>query len=161
MVFGEAEFSDLETKTFLVPERLDTGVYMALFPEVSVSIVCRKHHGYPIVSCAYRWLFIASAIFNFHIIQYLLSHLQRAGECLPHATKNRYDLIGEKGDATFHLRALRYHFRPRSIPSRSYNKDYISYFCFNIVLMSCNIFLGIYALIVSPTITYPSKVLNH
>jgi hypothetical protein len=33
------------------------------------------------------WLFIASAIFYFHSNEFLLSHLLRAGESLPRATK--------------------------------------------------------------------------
>ena len=46
-----------------------------------------------------HWLFIVSAIFNFHSNEFLLSHLYRAGECLPRATKRRYSLTGEKRDS--------------------------------------------------------------
>jgi hypothetical protein len=31
-----------------------------------------------------------------------------AGECLPHATKKEYGLMGEKRDAAFHLWVFRY-----------------------------------------------------
>ena len=67
MVFGEAEFAELKAKAFQVMERLDTGVDVALFSEVAVSVVCRNHHGYPVVSCVMRQLFIASANYIFHI----------------------------------------------------------------------------------------------
>ena len=73
VVFGEAEFAECKAKAFQVPERLETGVDVALFSEVSVSFMCWKHHGDPVVSCVMCWLFIASAIFNFHSNEFLLS----------------------------------------------------------------------------------------
>ena len=66
VVFGEAEFAKLKTKAFQIPERLGTDIDVALFSEVSVSFMCWKHHGYPVVSCVDRWLFIATAIYIFH-----------------------------------------------------------------------------------------------
>ena len=68
MVFSEAEFAELKAKSFEVSERLDTGIDVTLFPEITVPVVCRKHHSYPIVSCVMRQLFIASAIYIFHRI---------------------------------------------------------------------------------------------
>ncbi len=44
---------------------------------------------------------------------------------VPRATKNRYILIREKMDATFHPRVLRNCFRLRSILSRNYKKAYL------------------------------------
>ena len=119
MVFSKAEFAELKTKTFQVPKRLNAGVYVALFSKISVSVVGGKHHCQPVITGVTRNLFRATAIYNIHN-RFFLSHQYRAGRCLPRATKNRYSLIGEKMDATFHLRVLRYRFRPRSIRSRSY-----------------------------------------
>ena len=68
MVFGETEFTKLETKAFQIMERLNAGVDVALFSEVPVSVVRGKHHGDPVVSCVSRWLFIATAIYIFHTI---------------------------------------------------------------------------------------------
>ena len=107
MVFGEAEFAELKPKAFQVMERLDTGVNVALFSEVSVSVVCWKHHGYPVVSCVSRWLFIASAIYIFHKVFFSCRVLKGQAESLPHATKKEYGLSGEKETAS-HLRALRF-----------------------------------------------------
>ena len=68
VVFAKAKFAILKTKVFQVVECLGAGVDVALFSEVSVSFMRRKHHGHPVVSCVSRWLFIASAVFYFHIV---------------------------------------------------------------------------------------------
>jgi hypothetical protein len=41
---------------------------MALFFEVAISVMCRKHHGDLVVSCVMRQLFIAFATYIFHIL---------------------------------------------------------------------------------------------
>jgi len=102
MVFGKTKFAELKPKTFQVMERLDTGINVALFSEVAVSVVCGKHHGYPVVSCVMRWLFIASAIYIFHI--FYVSCRTFIGQILsglPRATKKEYGLAGEKQRCSF------------------------------------------------------------
>jgi hypothetical protein len=47
-------------------ERSDAGIDVALFSEVSVSVMSGKHHGDPVVSCVMHWLFIASATYIIH-----------------------------------------------------------------------------------------------
>jgi hypothetical protein len=103
----ESELTKLEPESFEFTESLGAGVDVGLFSETVVSALGVKFHGDPVVSCVMRWFFIASAIFYFHSNEFLLSHLYRAGECLPRATKRRYSLTGEKRDAAFLLRVLR------------------------------------------------------
>jgi len=79
---------------------------VSLFSKISVSITGGKHHRNAVVSCVSRWLFIATAMYIFHTKFFSSRTIYRAGECLPRATKNTYDLIGEKRDATFHLMAV-------------------------------------------------------
>jgi len=107
MVFSEAEFAELKTKTFQIPKRLNAGIYVSLFSKISVSIMGGKHHCHPVVSCVSRWLFIATAIYIFHTKFSPVAPSRGQAKCLPRATKNKYGLIGEKRDATFHLRVLR------------------------------------------------------
>ncbi len=66
MVFSEAEFAELESKAFQVVECLDASIDMALFSEVPISVMCGKHHSYPVVSSVMYWLFMATAIYNIH-----------------------------------------------------------------------------------------------
>ena len=106
MVFSEAEFAELKTKTFQISKRLNAGVYVALFSKISVSIMGGKHHRQPVVSCVNRWLFIATAMYMFHTKFSPVAPSIGQAKCLPRATK-KYCLIGEKRDATFHLRVLR------------------------------------------------------
>ena len=108
MVLSEAEFTELKTKTFQVPKRLSAGVDVALFSKISVSIMGGKHHNHPVVSCVSRWLFIATAIYIFHTKFSPVAPPIGQAKCLPRATKKRYSLIGEKRDATFHLRVFHF-----------------------------------------------------
>ncbi len=87
VVFGEAEFAELKTKAFQVPERLGTGVDVALFSEVSVSFVCWKHHSDPVIAGVMHNFFRAYAIYIFHKDFFSGRVIEGAGECLPHATK--------------------------------------------------------------------------
>ena len=93
---SEAELTELEPERFEFTKSFNAAIDVRLLSETVVSTFGVKFHGYPVVSCVMGWLFKASAIFNFHSNEFLLSHLYRAGECLPRATKNRYGLTGEK-----------------------------------------------------------------
>jgi hypothetical protein len=73
MVFSEAEFIELKTKTFQVSKRLNAGVYVALFSKISVSIMGGKHHRHPVIAGVTRNLFRATAIYNIHIFFFFLS----------------------------------------------------------------------------------------
>jgi hypothetical protein len=106
VVFSEAEFAELNAKAFKVPERLDTGVDVAFFSEVPVSFVCWKHHGHPVIAGVIRNLLELSLHTTLIILYFSCRVREGAGECLPHATKRRYGLSGEKRDATFHLMAV-------------------------------------------------------
>jgi hypothetical protein len=110
MVFGEAEFAELKTETFQFPKCFYTGVNMTLFSEVSISIMCRKHHRYPVVSCVMRQLFIASATYIFHNFEFscrifigqTLSGLPRATKKdIGWLTKNRGDFSSAGLSLTF------------------------------------------------------------
>ena len=106
MVFSEAEFTELKTKTFQVSKRLNAGVYVALFSKISVSIMGGKHHRHPVVSCVSRWLFIATAMYIFHTkFSPVAPSIGQANAC--RVRQKEHGLSGEKRDATFHLRVLR------------------------------------------------------
>ena len=107
MVEGKAKVAELKPEAFQVVKRLDADVDVDLFSKAFISVVGDEHHSHPVVTGVTRNLFRATAIYIIHIFFDLLSRLYRAGESLPHATKNRYSLLGEKRDATFHLRVLR------------------------------------------------------
>jgi hypothetical protein len=79
---------------------------VALFSKISVSIMGGKHHRHPVVFCVNRWLFIATAMYILHTNFYPVAPSIGQAKCLPRATK-KYCLIGEKRNATFHLRVLR------------------------------------------------------
>ena len=108
MVFSEAEFAELKAKAFKVPERLDTGVDVGLFSETVVSALGVKFHGYPVVSCVMRWLFIVTTTYVFYIFYCCWRINQRVGEYMSHVTKKRYGYLEKKGDATFHLRVFHF-----------------------------------------------------
>jgi hypothetical protein len=119
MASSESKITKFKSKPFAISKCLGASIDMRLLLKAVVITFGFKHHGHPVVSCVMCWLFIASAIFYFHSNEFLLSHLYRAGECLPRATKRRYSLTGEKRDAAFHLRVFCLCFRPRSILSYS------------------------------------------
>jgi len=64
---GEAKLPKLESERFEFTESLNAGVYVGLFPETVESTFSVKFHGYPVVSCVMRWLFIASATYIIHL----------------------------------------------------------------------------------------------
>jgi hypothetical protein len=53
-------------------------------------------------------IFLGPTLFTFSIKIFSCRVREGAGECLPHATKKEYSLMGEKRDAAFHLRVFRY-----------------------------------------------------
>ena len=122
MVHGEAEVAELEPEAFEFMERFYADVDIDLFSKTVVSVVSGKHHCHPVIAGVTHNLFRAIATYNIHTIDFSCRTFIGQTLGLPRATKNRYGLMGEKRDTTFHLRVLRYRFRPRSIPSRNYKK---------------------------------------
>jgi len=54
-------------------------------------------------------IFLELPLLTTFIILYFSCRIRKgAGECLPHATKRKYGLFGEKRDATFHLRVFHF-----------------------------------------------------
>ena len=108
MTSAEAKVAEFKPEVFKIPERLGAGVDMRLLFETVVVAFGFKHHGHPVVSCVNRLLFMATAIYILHIVfcscRAFIGHIQSG---VPRATKNRYGLMGEKRDATFHPRVLR------------------------------------------------------
>jgi len=105
---AKPKFSKLKSEAFQVPERLDASVDMGLFPETVISFFSSEHHGHPVITGVIHNFFRAYAIYSFHKDFFSCRVLEGAGESLPHATKKEYGLMGEKRDAAFHLRVLRY-----------------------------------------------------
>ena len=68
MTSAKTEVAEFKPEAFKIPERLSAGIDMRLFFKTVVVAFSLKHHGDPVVSCVSRWLFIASAVFNFHIV---------------------------------------------------------------------------------------------
>jgi len=65
---AKTEVAEFKPEAIKIPERLGAGVDMRLFFKTVVVAFGLKHHGDPVVSCVSRWLFIASAVFSFHIV---------------------------------------------------------------------------------------------
>jgi len=113
MVHSETKITKLKTEAFQIAKRLGTSIYIDLFSKTIISVVSDKHHYHPVISGVTRNLFRATDTYN--IIHRIFSsrtfyRAHRSG--VPRATKNRYILNGEKRDATFHLRVLRYASNP-------------------------------------------------
>ena len=88
-------------------ERLDTYVDVDLFSKTVISVVGDEHHRYPIVACVTRNLFRATATYNIHEFFSPVASLKgQVNTC--RTRQNDNSLSGEKRDATFHLRVLRY-----------------------------------------------------
>ena len=103
---SETELPKLESERFEFTESLGAGVDVGLFSETVVSTFGVKFHGYPVVSCVMRWLFIASATYIFHIVFFSCRTFIGQADSLPRATKKKsVNLL--KRDAAFHLRVLR------------------------------------------------------
>jgi hypothetical protein len=71
---AETEVAEFKSESFKIQERLGAGIDMRLFFETVVVAFCFKHHGHPVVSCVYRWLFMATANYINHSV-FFLSHL--------------------------------------------------------------------------------------
>jgi len=84
---SETELPKLKSKRFEFTESLGAGVDVGLFSETVVSALGVKFHGYPVVPCVMRQLFIITTTYVFHIFYCSCRTNQRAGECLPRATK--------------------------------------------------------------------------
>jgi hypothetical protein len=76
---SETELPKLESERFEFTESLGAGVDVGLFSETVVSTFGVKFHGYPVVSCVMRWLFIASATYIFHTVFYSCHTVYWAG----------------------------------------------------------------------------------
>jgi len=108
MVHSETKITKLETETFQMTERLDAGINIDLFSKTIIPVVGDKHHSHPVISGVTRNLFRATATYKiihsvFVPVAPFIGHTLSG---VPRATKNRYILIGEKMDATFHLMAV-------------------------------------------------------
>jgi hypothetical protein len=66
-----------------------------------------------------RWLFIASATYIFHIMNFSCRTFIGQAYCLSRATKKRYVLTGKKRCGFPSAGLSPNGFRPRSIPSRN------------------------------------------
>jgi len=106
MVQSKTEITELEAESFQVMERLDAGVNIDLFSVTVISVVGDKHHRHPVIAGVTRNLFRASATYNIH--NFLFSCRTVTGQVHTcRVRQKKYGLIGEKRDATFHLRVLR------------------------------------------------------
>ena len=121
MIQSKTKITELKPKTFQVMERLDADVNVDLFSKTLISVVSHKHHRHPIVACVTHNLFRATATYKIHTY-FDSCHTLRGQANACRVRQKEYGLSGEKRDATFHLRVLRYRFRPRSILSRNYKK---------------------------------------
>jgi len=91
MIFGKAEFAELKAKAFKVPERLNTGVDVALFSEVPVSFMCWKHHGDPVIAGVIHNFFRGYAIYIFH--KYYFSCRVLEGQAKACRTRQKRDMV--------------------------------------------------------------------
>jgi len=71
MTSAKAEVAEFKPEVFEISKRLGTGVDMGLFSETVEVAFCFKHHSDPVVTCVYRWLFMATA--NYNIIHTILA----------------------------------------------------------------------------------------
>ena len=108
MIQSKTKITELKPKTFQVMARLDTGVDIDLFSKTVISVVGNKHHGHQVITGVTLTLFRDTATYKIHNFLFSCRVLKEVGECLLRATKNRYGLMGEKRDATCHLRVFRY-----------------------------------------------------
>jgi hypothetical protein len=108
MIHSETKITKLEPEAFQIMESLDTSIYIDLFSKTIISIMGDKHHSHPVISGVTRNLFRATATYNIHNVFSCRTFYRAHCSGVPRATKNRYVLIGEKRDATFHLRVLCY-----------------------------------------------------
>ncbi len=116
---SKTKLAELESKWFEFTKPFGAGVDVRLFPETIVSILGVEFHGYPVVSCVMRWLFIASATYIFHIMNFSCRTFIGQAYCLSRATKKRYVLTGKKRCGFPSAGLSPNGFRPRSIPSRN------------------------------------------
>jgi hypothetical protein len=95
----ETELPKLESERFEFTESLGAGVDVGLFSETVASALGVKFHGYPVVPCVMRQLFIITTPLCFPYFLLLLSH-QPKGRRMPAAcNKKRYGSSREKRDS--------------------------------------------------------------
>jgi hypothetical protein len=63
---SKTKLTELEPKPFEFAKSLSAGIDVGLFSETVVPAFGVKLHGYPVVSCVMRWLFIATATYILH-----------------------------------------------------------------------------------------------
>jgi hypothetical protein len=107
MIQIEAEVAELKPKAFKVMKRLDADVNVDLLSKTVISVVSDEHHRHPVITGVTRNLFRATAIYNIH--EFFSPVASVKGQVNTYRTRQKSnDLSGEKRDATFHLRVLRY-----------------------------------------------------
>jgi hypothetical protein len=105
MIEGKTEVAELKPETLQVVERLEEDVDVDLFSKTVVSVVGDEQHGHPVMACVTRNLFRVTTTYNSH--NFCISCRVFEGQANACRTRQkRYCLVGEKGDATFHLMAV-------------------------------------------------------
>ena len=67
---SKTKLAELKSKPFEFAKSLGAGIDVGLFSETVVPAFGVKLHRDPVVACVMRWLFIASATYNFHIFDF-------------------------------------------------------------------------------------------
>ena len=67
---SKTKLAELESKPFKFTKSLGAGIDVGLFAETVVPAFGVKLHRDPVVACVMRWLFIASATYIFHIMNF-------------------------------------------------------------------------------------------
>jgi hypothetical protein len=107
MIQSETKVAELKPKAFEFMKRLDADVNVDLLSKTVVSVVSDEHYRHPVITGVTRNLFRATAIYNIHeFFSPVASVKGQVNTCRTRQKSN--GLSGEKRDATFHLRALRY-----------------------------------------------------
>jgi hypothetical protein len=123
-------------------KRLDADVNVDLLSKTVISVVSDEHHSHPVIAGVARNLFRATAIYNIH--EFFSPVASVKGQAIACRTRQKSnDLSGEKRDATFHLRVLRYApdhtvFSVATIKMQNYCK-----FSNKICVFCCNPFGGL------------------
>jgi hypothetical protein len=107
MIQSKTEVAELKPEAFEFMKRLDADVNVDLLSKTVISVVSDEHHRHPVIAGVTRNLFRATAIYNIHeFFSPVASVKGQVNACRTRQKSN--GLSGEKRDATFHLRVLRY-----------------------------------------------------
>jgi hypothetical protein len=129
MIQSEAEVAELKPKAFEFMKRLDADVNVDLLSKTVVSVVSDEHHRHPVITGFTRNLFRATAIYTIHeFFSPVASVKRQVNACRTRQKSN--GLSGEKRDATFHLRVLRYAPDHAVFPVATIKKKEVCYFFF-------------------------------